>query len=307
MKKPVRKSRWLACSFWLLCIGIVGNLAAFESLTRGQGFLEYPSKKQATATIARIDKIAHESNTATPFQPLPTSTPTPTPTSTSTPTPFPTSTPLPTDTPFPTNTPLPTATVAPLFQNPTNNDLPARASVSGLIGQAQHHSLSCESRSAVDWAAYFGTTLSEEDFQASLPLSDNPEKGFVGTVDDAKGRLPPASYGVHAEPVAATLREFGVSASAGKSISFDEIRQQIANGYPVIVWVIGNVWPGTPYQYTSSDGETTTVSHYEHTVILSGYDEGGVTIVDGNMVYWRSTSAFKSSFSVLGNMGIFKP
>ncbi len=123
----------------------------------------------------------------------------------------------------------------------------------------------------------------------------------------AEGQLPPNSYGVHAEPIASILREYGVSATARKGMTYYEIKQQIASGNPVIAWVIGNVWNGSPVSYTSESGNTTTVARYEHTVIVIGYDEYGVTVVDGSMVYWRSKASFLNSFSVLGNMAIYHP
>ena len=234
----------------------------------------------------------------TPFQPLPTHTPTPTntPTSTSTPTSTATPTPLPTDTPLP----IPTST---LIQY-TEDGLPASASISGVVGYAQSYSLTCESRSAVDWARYFGKSIKEMDFQADLPVSDNPEIGFVGPIDGLTGQIPPYPYGVHAGPVASLLRDYGLEATAVKGYSFEKLKKQIANGNPVIVWVVGNVWYGEPVNYTASDGSTVTVAHFEHTAIVIGYDEWGVTLVDNDLVYWRKTSTFLDSWGVLGNMAI---
>jgi hypothetical protein len=62
----------------------------------------------------------------------------------------------------------------------------------------------------VDLAAYFGVYIDQMTFQGSLPLSDDPEEGFVGYYWGAQGQLPPSSYGVHAPPVAALLRAFGL-------------------------------------------------------------------------------------------------
>ena len=230
----------------------------------------------------------------TPFQPLPTETPTPT--ATSTPTATPTSTPTHTPTPMPTNTPAPTEKPA--------GDLPSSALIEGIKGYAQSYSLTCESRSAVDWARYFGVSIDEMDFQSRLPLSDNPETGFVGNYNGYMGQVPPASYGVHAPPVAALLREYGLTATAVKDYSLDRLKKEIANGNPVIVWVIGNVWYGEPIEYLPADGSSVTVAHFEHTAIVIGYDEYGLTFVDNDMVYWRSTQAFLDSWAVLGNTAI---
>ena len=128
--------------------------------------------------------------------------------------------------------------------------------------------------------------------------------GFVGNVDGSWGYIPPYDYGVHANPVAALLRSYGVSANASKGVSLSTLRHQIASGNPVIVWVVGNTWPGTAISYTASDGSTTTVAYNEHTVLLVGYDESGFYIMDGGYSYWRSNATFSGSFSALGNMAI---
>lgn len=246
----------------------------------------------------------------TPFQPVantatPTLTPTPTPTPTATPTATPTSTPTSTSTSTPTNTPtpLPTDTPAPPADE---NPIPEAASIAGVTGHAQSLPLSCEARSAVDWAQYFGVGIDEGEFQWALPYSDNPNTGFVGDPRDGRGQVPPNSYGVHAAPVAGLLRAYGLPAQAIYGMNWDDVRRQVANGHPVIVWVIGNVWYGWGVPYTASDGELMTVAAFEHTVIVVGYDPNSVTVVDGNMQYSSTPAQFLQSWSVLGYQGIVK-
>lgn len=259
-----------------------------ESSNAGLGFFDNEPKIRS---ITQLPGAA----TATPFQPQPTITATPT--ITSSPTATHTSTLTPTPTTSPTNTSIPPTA---LFAD----GLPASAYIDGVIGYAQTYSLTCESRSAVDWARFFGTDIAELDFQAALPDSDNPELGFVGYMDGAHGQIPPASYGVHAPPVADLLREYGLSASAVKGYPLEKLKKQIAKGNPVIVWVVGNVWYGEPVAYTAADGSIVTVAHFEHTAIVIGYDEYGLTFVDNDLMYWRSTDAFLNSWTVLGNMAI---
>ncbi|MEN8173514.1 MAG: C39 family peptidase [Chloroflexota bacterium] len=231
--------------------------------------------------------------TKTPFLPATyTSTPTATPTETLTPTA--TATPLPTSTPLPSRTPFPT-------QTPT---LPASAYINPIYGRSAAYSLDCESRSAVDWAGYFSVPISEYWFFNALPKSDNPERGFVGNVHAPWGQIPPAAYGVHAEPVAALLRTYGLPAQALRNMSWAAMQREIASGRPVIVWVIGHVGNGTPVSYTSSDGQTTTVARFQHTVIVTGFSHTEVRILDGSWVYTRSINDFMRSWSVLGNMAV---
>lgn len=184
--------------------------------------------------------------------------------------------------------------------------VPETAYVNGLVGHAQSYNLSCESRSAVDWAAFFGVSISESEFLVNLPSSDNPDKGFVGNVNDPWGNVPPYSYGVHAEPVAQLLREYGLEAMAKRGLSWDELRQEVGNGRPVIVWVIGNVWPGTAQIYTAADGAQAVVAPYEHSMILLGYDPTTVYLLNSanGWVEWHPLSSFLSSWAVLGNMAV---
>src|SRR3990170_2671570 len=44
------------------------------------------------------------------------------------------------------------------------SEIPDQAYVSGVAGHAQQYSLSCESRSAADWAAYWGIKIDETEF-----------------------------------------------------------------------------------------------------------------------------------------------
>ena len=296
-----KPNRILRFALWMLLLGALTDGAAFLILSDAQA-AQALGLFSASPTV--VPFALHSAETATPFQPLPTDTPTPT--NTPTPTPTATFTPTPTATATATNTPLPTATRVPATATPSDG-LPAEYLISGVVGYYQSHSLSCEARSAADWATYYGFSVSESSIQNSLPISDDPESGFVGAVDGAEGQLPPNPYGVHAEPIAAVLRSYGLSATATKGLSYFQLRQQIASGNPVIVWVVGNVWPGTAVSYTASNGNTTTVARYEHTVMIIGYDPYGVTVVDGNMTYWRAKNTFLDSFAVLGNMAVIHP
>jgi subtilisin-like proprotein convertase family protein/uncharacterized protein YvpB len=183
--------------------------------------------------------------------------------------------------------------------------IPSRASINNISSQPQAYPLDCESRVAVDWAAYFGYHINELTFYNNLPHSDNPDLGFVGNVFGTWGQIPPNSYGVHAEPVAALLRDFGVPAYAHRPLSWDDLRWEISQERPVYVWTIGNSSTDQfPVYYTPSDGNTTIVAHYEHTVMVIGYNNNNVTILDNGNVYTRSIQQFLSSWSALNNMAL---
>ena len=241
------------------------------------------STPTVTATGLVVAQVS-STTTATPFRPLPTSTPTPTPTPTITPSPTPTQT----ETPSQSPTPWP----------------PDSALISDIYGYAQIYNLDCEARAAVDWARYFGVEINENEFLDALPGSDDPNLGFVGSVMGPPGLIPPYSYGVYAAPIMDVLRSYGLPAEDKYGITMDELKQQIAAGNPVIIWIIFGVTPGYPIDYTTQAGKTVVVAYNEHAAILIGYDPNGVTVLDEGTTYWRSWSAFEQSFSVLGNMAI---
>lgn len=231
--------------------------------------------------------------TRTPFLPLPTSTHIPTITPSATPAPTETAQPTPTLEP----TPEPTET-------PTEVWPPVSASVSYIAGYPQSYNLDCESRSSVDLAAFFGVHISEQYFVDTLPRSDNPDEGFVGNYNDYIGQIPPNSYGVHAGPIADHLTSYGLPARAVRGASWQDVQNEIANNRPVIVWVIAGLGNSEPVEYTALSGATTIVARNEHTVIVIGYDEAWVTVLDGGMVYSSTLQRFLNSWSVLGNMAV---
>jgi subtilisin-like proprotein convertase family protein/uncharacterized protein YvpB len=187
---------------------------------------------------------------------------------------------------------------------PIVGSLPSHASISRISGQPQAMPLDCESRSAVDWANFFGVKIDEYGFFNSLPTSDHPDLGFVGNVWGSWGQIPPYPYGVHAEPVAASLRDYGLNAYAHRPLSWDQLRAEIAAGRPVIVWIVGNVTGGIPEYYETSDDPLSVVARYEHTVIVTAYTSDSVSYLNGSTIYTRTLNQFLESWSVMRNMAI---
>ncbi|NLF51778.1 MAG: hypothetical protein GX577_11640 [Leptolinea sp.] len=209
----------------------------------------------------------------------------------------------------PTSEPEPVTVVEPPLPPqtvpvPIPDSLPESYYIDGVVSYPQWFTLDCEARTAVDWAAFFGVSIDENEFLGRMPNSDNPDLGFVGRYDGMQGQLPPNSYGVHADPVANLLNQFGVTARSGKGFSWDDIRFEIASGRPVIAWVIYNTVPGTPIPYQDSLGNITTVAYYEHSVIVTGYTPDIVYLSDNGRYYTRTLQVFLASWSALGNMAI---
>lgn len=154
-----------------------------------------------------------DTDTATPFLPA-----TITATQLFTATTVPTNTSVPTEKVVPSSTLEPTSTGLPEEQP----DVPDEYFITDIFGHRQTYSISCEASAATDWANFFGVEAYESTIQFHMPLSDNPDFGFVGNVNDPWGQIPPYSYGVHAEPVAAALRElYDLPARAEKEFSLE--------------------------------------------------------------------------------------
>lgn len=214
--------------------------------------------------------------------------------------------PTPTRTPAPTTTPTPTAepTSAP---SPTVEEhvFPPAAMISNISGHKQTYELGCEASAAVDWAGFFGVPIYESTFQFDLPLSDNPELGFVGNVTtDGWGQIPPDAYGVHAPPIAELLREYGLPAQAVQGMTIEEVKAELAEGNPIIAWVIGNMVYSEPVVYVDQAGNSVVVAPHEHVVILIGYDETSITYMNNGKFYAVPTDVFLTSWGVLGNMAV---
>jgi len=213
------------------------------------------------------------------------------------------------------NAPAPTANLAPVVIQPQETiqspiataeklALPVEARVEGVRGHRQSLPLSCESRSAADWAAFFGVAIEELEFLGRLPASDDPDRGFVGDVKGRWGQVPPAPYGVHAGPVARLLTDYGLRATPHRYMKWELLQAEIAAGRPVIVWVAGHVTEGEAQVYTASDGRKTVVAPFEHTVIVVGYTATTVTVVDGANEREHSLEQFLASWGVLRNMAV---
>jgi uncharacterized protein YvpB len=184
--------------------------------------------------------------------------------------------------------------------------LPTEYHIYNIWGHRQYFPIGCEASATMDWANYFGIEINEFNFQYQLPQSDNPDLGFVGSVEGPWGQVPPYAYGVHAEPVAKVLREqYGMNAQGVKGFTLEQLKAEVAANRPVIAWVIGNCVGGVPYEYTDSEGNITTVAAYEHVVIVTGYTDETIRYMNNGKFYDIPTEYFLNSWSVLGNMVVY--
>ncbi|MFN8496449.1 MAG: C39 family peptidase [Anaerolineae bacterium] len=188
---------------------------------------------------------------------------------------------------------------------PTPTAIPNTATIP-LVGGAQTKSLTCESQSASDLARFWGKPITEMEFFNRLPRSDNPFRGFVGSPDAPAGSLPPVGYGVYAEPVADTLRSFGLNAEASQGKGVNWVRQEVAAGRPVLVWATYGFKSVPVKTYVPRDGQQVPIVQYEHTFLAVGYDASGIWVIDAldgqrkHIPY----ADFDRAWSLLGQMAV---
>jgi uncharacterized protein YvpB len=182
--------------------------------------------------------------------------------------------------------------------------IPMHANVGLLKGSPQLYTLDCEAQAAMDWADFFDVNINELEFIDRLPKSDDPETGFVGNINGRMGQLPPNSYGVHASPVADLLQEYGLPAEAKHDWTFSGLKQELASGQPVIVWIVNLPFEIDTQEYTASNGNTTTVARFEHTWIITGYNASTVTVVDSSWTYNVNIATFMERWEALGKQAV---
>ena len=168
--------------------------------------------------------------------------------------------------------------------------------------QAQSHSLSCESSASSMAAQYHGIPLSEADVLAALPRDDNPHLGFRGNVDGPTGSI--EDYGVYAEPIMAVLNDHGLRATLVQG-GLDGIKATIARGNPVIAWVTYNCVVSTPVTMNIA-GQKVTLVPYQHVVVVTGYDGGGIWANDpyDGLEDYYTLADFERAMSYFGDMAV---
>ena len=207
-----------------------------------------------------------------------------------------------------TATPTPSNTAAPEISSPSPLPALPHEHVISIKGHHQIFSIDCEASAAVDWAAYYGKTINEFEFQSRLPKSDNPEYGFVGSINSPWGLIPPDGYGVYAGPIANLLESFEIPATSVKDTPFNLVKEQISQGNPVMAWIVGSMETSPTIFYADKLGRKVIVAPYEHVVILNGYNDSSQRIryMSEGKIYEIAYNRFLDSWKILGNMVVIR-
>jgi uncharacterized protein YvpB len=122
-----------------------------------------------------------------------------------------------------------------------------------------------------------GEVVSQDHFISEVPTHPNPHLGFRGDINGPHGGT--RDYGVYAEPLVPVLEAHGYDATVFYG-GAARLKAEIDDGHPVVVWL--TTGKATPRQgfYQTYAGERFKLVAYEHTVVVYGYDEAGVYLMD---------------------------
>ena len=89
-----------------------------------------------------------------------------------------------------------------------------------------------------------------------------------------------------------------------RGMTLEEVKAELAEGDPIIAWVIGNMEYSEPVRILDKAGNPVTVAPFEHVVILIGYDEVSIAYMNNGKFFSVPIEVFLTSWGVLGNMAV---
>ncbi len=167
----------------------------------------------------------------------------------------------------------------------------------------QDYRLTCEASAASMVANFYGVFLSEREIIAALPRDENPNLGFRGKLDGVPGGL--TDYGVYAEPIREILRANGLEATYVEN-GLEGIKRALDRRHPVIAWITHRLRVQEPVEITLSTGQRIKMVNYQHTVVVTGYNQEGFWAndpYDGQEYFYKGPS-FARALGYLDNMAL---
>ena len=186
----------------------------------------------------------------------------------------------------------------------TSDSTPLPSAYSLSLGvRKQVFNLSCEFEAASAILYYFTKSpaflaqneeTAEKMLMAKIGTSQNPNIGIrMGEIENENSLYTNLNksfggsvyYGVHAPPFIDVFSEFNLTARPLiiQNNNIELVKQSISQGHLIMTWL--NVGYGQPVDVALSYGDVSVVKG-EHTVVIYGYDETGVFIMDpGNGSY----------------------
>jgi len=136
----------------------------------------------------------------------------------------------------------------------------------------------------------------------SIEYWGNPNTGFVGDVT-GKSR----GFGIYHTALMELLSKYAPTAVDLTKSSFDKLEQQVADGFPVVVWTtLDFKVPANWVVWDTPTGPIQT-TFMEHAVLLVGYDEGNVYVNDpwtGKAQRQVNKESFVKSWEAMGKQAL---
>lgn len=168
----------------------------------------------------------------------------------------------------------------------------------------QRYSLSCEYAAAAAVTLYWGgEVVTQDHFISEVPESPNPHLGFRGDIHAPFGGT--TNYGVYAEPLVPVLEDHGYDATPFYG-GVTRLKAEIDAGHPIVVWLTAGKDIERTGFYETYKGERFKLVPSEHTVVIYGYDEAGVYIMDvgDGGKYYTGWSSFTRRWSYFDQMAL---
>ncbi len=175
--------------------------------------------------------------------------------------------------------------------------------ISGVPSVKQWYSLSCEYTAAAVVTLFWGGELVGQDhFISEVPSSPNPHLGFRGDIFGEFGGI--NDYGVYPEALVPVLERHGYDATVFYG-GVSRLKSEINQGHPVVVWTTAGR-EARPVYKESYEGDTFKLVPGEHTVVVYGYDDAGVHVMDvGNGgKYYTDWASFLRRWSYFDQMSL---
>lgn len=164
--------------------------------------------------------------------------------------------------------------------NTTLSNTTLSVRVTGIPAYRQKQTLTCEESAA---AMALRGELSEAQIVAAMPHSENPFEGIRGDTDHPLlGGL--THYGTYAQGLQKGLAALGKSSTVLYGLPYAKFKQTILDslraGQPVLWWTTWRESYQVPQWQKLTSGITIHLVPYEHTVVIVGANDQGITYHD---------------------------
>jgi uncharacterized protein YvpB len=186
---------------------------------------------------------------------------------------------------------------------PTASAAPTRALIQDFPSVTQWYNLDCEYAAAAAVTLFWGNLVSQRVFVNEVPKSPNPHLGFRGSINGEGGGI--NNYGIYAEPLVPVLEKRGYNATVFYG-GVSRLKAIVAAGNPVVVWITVGKYIERPVYHKTYEGDSFKLIPGEHTVIVYGYDSGGVRLMDvgDGGFYYTEWDSFLRRWSYFDQMAL---